>query len=423
MDEPRIIFTLYANHMHSELPRRNFKRMLQEREMEQMIGRIGVPITYITQGEDVDLYKRLSPGIVKAINENPNVRPARGTYTAALPTISFNQTKMQIDEADKVLDISFQGKMEKLRFFPEHDFHPEIWDITGKVEPTMILEDAHHYYEHRRDILLPEARMYTKGKHVIGVPYDGKKVPVLVNKGIRNAYLTFFRGMNKATDVVNAFQDELSLAKQNGEPCAFFLIDAEVPQINEVNGQPRLDKWEELMGALKESELSQHFKHYSQVEDDVLNHVENSPAYTVDRRTLPKWDHSPKSQKRAFDAISEAGRKGLMDKRYFQFVGMHAQFKDVLSWAMLKTLNGKPLSEQDVDYTLLQPDQIQDKVIELPTDRGSNVKITSDNLRLSEFKHFIQTLEAGNNLLQGVEKLDPSLQYVVKALHEVYSEK
>lgn len=419
MIDTKIVYALYGNKEHSELSLKSLGKMVSG-ETEKMLREVKIPITYSTHGEDIELYKLCSPHTLDAINSNSNIRITKGTYTPIMPTFVPGQMKEQAKESDTIMNENFLGKIESIRFFPEHDVHPDNFDAVGKAEPT-IISDNQPYYEYRENLPFSRARVYTTGKHIVPLKYKDVNVPLLVNTGVRKSYLEFFRGMSETGDVIKAFESELQTAKKNGEPCITFLTDFEVPQINQINGVSRLDKWKELMTALKESELSQYFCHFSDVEEDVNCYVENSTPHKIDRRYLPKWLHSPISQKNSMKIIEEAERKGQLENPYFKKVAMHAADKDILSFGFLKLLNGNRLSDCNVDYMNIKPEQLQDKVIELPTKSGEKVRITSDILRLSEFQHFNNALKNNRSLTEGIDGFDPKLQRLFENIDHIYS--
>lgn len=285
LDRPTVVMVLHINKDHSEVSLDVYRKMVQN-EFLFMLRAVSVPIELSIQGEDVSFLATANPSIVEEMRFNPRLSVLRGSYTHAMPSFFPGTLQSQISLSNKVLKCYLGKKLSGVGCLPEVDVSTPIMPYlkTGGWTGALVLEDLHYTYEYKKDT---NTRIPLTGEVILRS--EGMPLIVAADAKLRDIYLKFYRGFATPEEFIEALETKAINSKAN---FAVFFIDFEVPQVNAVDGQSRLDLWRKLFGALAKSSIR--FCHFQDapVQRFIKEASETARETQIDSQPMSKWHHS-----------------------------------------------------------------------------------------------------------------------------------
>lgn len=301
IDKPTAVMVFHINKDHSEVGWDVYQRMVEDGDFLRMLRAVTVPIELSIQGEDVSFLATAAPAIVEELRSNPKISVLHGCYTHTLPSFFPGTLQGQITLSKKTLEHYLGKKLSWVGSLQEVDVSTPVISCLKKAgwEGVLVLEDLHYTYEYRKETntcipLTDEIVLRSKG------------MPLIVAAGaqLRDIYHRFYRGFATPEEFLEALEAK---ALENKTNFVVFYIDFEIPQVNTLKGNPRIDLWEKFFQALGNSSIRFcHFRN-SQVQQFIQDIAKGARETQINPRPMPKWHHSTKLYERiekAFQNLS-----------------------------------------------------------------------------------------------------------------------
>jgi len=286
LEKPTAVLVFHINKDHSEVGWDVYRKMLKDGGFLTMLQAIRVPVELSVQAEDISFLATANPAIVEEMRSNPKISMLQGPYTHTLPSFFPGTTWGQLALGKKVLKHYLGEKLSWVGSLPEVDVSTFVMPFLKQAgwSGILVLEDLHYTYEYRKET---DTRIPLTGKTIL----RSGKTPLIVAVGekLRDIYNKFYRGFTTAKEFLDALEDKATESKLN---FVIFYIDFEVPQVNAINGNSRLDLWEEFYQTLADSSMN--FCHFQdpKVKRFIQGVAREMPETQIDPRPMPKWHHS-----------------------------------------------------------------------------------------------------------------------------------
>ena len=342
LDKPTAVLVFHVNKDHSEVGWDVYREMLEGGEFLTMLQAIRVPIELSVQAEDISFLATVNPAIVEEIRSNPKISVLHGPYTHTLPSFFPGTLQRQLALGKKVLEHHLKEKLSWVGSLPEVDVSTSIMPFLKKAGwgSVLVLEDLHYTYEYRKET---DTRIPLTGKTILRFG----KMPLIVAAGerLRDIYHKFYRGFATAEEFLSALKDKAAASKFN---FVIFYIDFEIPQVNAINGNSRLDLWKEFCQALADSSMS--FCHFQdpEVKRFIQSVSREMPETQIDSRPMPKWHHSAE----LYEKIEKALRNPSVDHHTLFRLTISDTFSALHYWPVCAEL---PVKNSDTKI-VIKPD-------------------------------------------------------------------